>query len=62
MSERDFIALVDSVHHLVRAPIVLVRDRLNPHVSCRMRDLTAKTPWLTVFQLHAYSPGLNPAE
>ncbi|KOV14613.1 endonuclease DDE, partial [Streptomyces sp. XY431] len=37
MSERDFIALVDGVHHLVKAPIVLVWDRLNTHVSHAMR-------------------------
>ncbi len=29
MGERDFIALIDGVHQLLRAPIVLVWDRLN---------------------------------
>ncbi|WP_267882177.1 hypothetical protein [Streptomyces katrae] len=42
MSERDFIALVDGVHHLVRAPIELVWDRLNTRVSRKMRDLVAE--------------------
>ncbi|MGX1976920.1 IS630 family transposase [Streptomyces kronopolitis] len=62
MGERDFIALVDGVHQLVRAPIVLVWDRLNTHVSHRMRDLVAERAWLTVFLLPAYSPDLNPVE
>ncbi|MFD7626529.1 transposase [Streptomyces sp. NPDC059851] len=62
MSERDFIALVDGVHQLVRAPIVLIWDRLNTHVSRRMRDLVAERSWLTVFLLPAYSPDLNPVE
>ncbi|MFI6007062.1 transposase [Streptomyces sp. NPDC051366] len=62
MSERDFIALIDGVHHLVRAPIVLVWDRLNTHVSRKMRDLVAEREWLTVFLLPAYSPDLNPVE
>ncbi|WP_435799761.1 IS630 family transposase [Streptomyces goshikiensis] len=62
MSERDFIALLDGVHQLVRAPIVLVWDRLNTHVSRRMRDLMAEREWLTVFLLPAYSPDLNPVE
>ncbi|WP_432190687.1 IS630 family transposase, partial [Streptomyces sp. Tue6028] len=62
MSERDFIALVDGTHHLVRAPIVLVWDRLNTHVSRRMRDLVAEREWLTVFLLPAYSRDLNPVE
>ncbi len=62
MSERDFISLLDGVHHLVRAPIVLVWDRLNTHVSRRMRDLVDERAWLTVFLLPAYSPDLNPVE
>lgn len=62
MSERDFIDLVDGVHQLVRAPIVLVWDRLNTHVSRRMRGLVAEREWLTVFLLPAYSPDLNPVE
>ncbi|WP_437036515.1 IS630 family transposase [Streptomyces caelestis] len=62
MGERDFIALVDSVHQLVKAPIVLVWDRLNTHVSHAMRELIAKREWLTVSLLPAYSPDLNPVE
>ncbi|MCX5152382.1 hypothetical protein OHB36_37645 [Streptomyces sp. NBC_00320] len=49
MSERDFIELIDGTHHLVRAPIVLAWDRLNTHVSRRMRELVAEREWLTVF-------------
>jgi transposase len=39
MSERDFIALLDSAYQLIKAPIVLVWDRLNTHVSRTMREL-----------------------
>ncbi|WSW20870.1 transposase [Streptomyces phaeochromogenes] len=62
MGERDFIALVDGVHQLVKVPIVLVWDRLNTHVSHAMRELIAERDWLTVFLLPAYSPDLNPVE
>ncbi|KIZ16615.1 endonuclease DDE [Streptomyces natalensis ATCC 27448] len=62
MGERDFIALVDGTHQLVRAPIVLVWGRLNTHVSRTMRNLIAERPWLTVFLLPACSPDLNPVE
>ncbi|GAU71629.1 transposase, partial [Streptomyces sp. NBRC 110611] len=62
LGERDFIALVDGVHQLVKAPIVLVWDRLNTHISRRMRELVAEREWLTVFLLPAYSPDLNPVE
>ncbi|MFE1841188.1 transposase [Streptomyces sviceus] len=62
MSERDFIALLDGAHQLIKAPIVLVRDRLNTHVSRTMRELIDAREWLTVFLLPAYSPGLNPVE
>jgi hypothetical protein len=37
MGERDFIALIDGVHQLLKAPIVLVWDRLNTHVSDAFR-------------------------
>ncbi|MFE2672065.1 transposase [Streptomyces mirabilis] len=62
VSERDFIALIDGAHQLVKAPIVLVWDRLNTHVSHAMRELIAERSWLTVFLLPAYSPDLNPVE
>ncbi|MFF3404104.1 transposase [Streptomyces sp. NPDC002659] len=62
MGERDFIALIDGVHRLVRAPIVLVWDRLNTHVSRTMRQMIDDREWLTVFLLPAYSPDLNPVE
>ncbi|MET8624467.1 transposase [Kitasatospora sp. NPDC004669] len=62
MGERDFIALVDGVHHLVKAPIVLVWDRLNTHASHAMRELVAERAWLTVFLLPVYSSDLNPVE
>ncbi|KIQ66839.1 endonuclease DDE [Kitasatospora griseola] len=62
MGEHDCIALLDGVHQLVRAPIVLVWDRLNTHVSRRMRQMIDDRDWLTVFLLPAYSPDLNPVE
>lgn len=43
MGEQDFIALIDGVHQLVRAPIVPVWDRLNTHVSRRMRGTRLRT-------------------
>ncbi|MFJ9753078.1 transposase [Streptomyces chartreusis] len=60
MGERDFIALIDGIHQLVKAPIVLVWDRLNTHVSHAMRELIAEREGLTVFLLPAYSPDLPP--
>ncbi|MFF3411566.1 transposase [Streptomyces sp. NPDC002742] len=55
-------ARVRPPHRLVRAPIVLVRDRLNAHVSHAIRELINERVWLMVFLLPAYSPDLNPAE
>ncbi|MFE4924289.1 hypothetical protein [Streptomyces sp. NPDC056661] len=48
MGERDFAALIDGVNQLVKAPIVLVWDRLNTHVSRKMRDFVDEREWLTV--------------
>ncbi|QJS99682.1 IS630 family transposase [Streptomyces asoensis] len=44
------------------APIVLVWDRLNTHISHKMRDLIDARSWLTVFTLPAYAPELNAVE
>ncbi|MFE7598463.1 transposase [Streptomyces sp. NPDC057494] len=60
MGERDFSALVYGVHHLVKATIVLVRDRLNTHISHGMRELISERTRPTVFLLASYSPDLNP--
>jgi transposase len=62
MGERGFIAPIDGVHQLVRAPIVPVWDRSNTHVSCTMRQLIAERERLTVFLLPAHSPDLDPVE
>ncbi|MGW2770765.1 transposase, partial [Streptomyces sp. NPDC001275] len=62
LSERDYIDLIDGMHQLVKAPIVLVWDRLNTHVSHTMRALVEARDWLTVFTLPAYAPELNAVE
>ncbi|ANZ21714.1 hypothetical protein SNOUR_42445 [Streptomyces noursei ATCC 11455] len=41
MEERDFIALIDALQQLVKAPIVLVWDRWNIYNSHAMRELMA---------------------
>ena len=61
-SEDDYIALLDQAHQRLQAPIVLVWDNLNTHVSRRMHALIAARSWLTVIRLPAYAPDLNPAE
>ncbi|MFF2546532.1 transposase [Kitasatospora sp. NPDC058063] len=41
---------------------MLVRDRLNTHVSHAVRDLISARDWLTVLILPAYAPELNAVE
>src|ERR1019366_10218637 len=44
-------------------PVILIWDNLNTHVSAVMRAFTdSHRDWLTVVQLPAYAPDLNPAE
>ncbi|MFD5434767.1 transposase [Kitasatospora sp. NPDC127067] len=62
MGENDFIALLDGVRQLARAPLVLVWDLLNTHVSRKMLQIIDDRDWLTVFLLPAYLSGLNPVE
>ena len=41
---------------------MLVWDKLNTHTSRAMRELIAARSWLTIYQLPAYAPELNPVE
>ncbi|MFL6113593.1 MAG: transposase [Catenulispora sp.] len=60
--EKDFAQLLDLTHQRLAGPMVLIWDNSTRHVDARMRALIAARPWLTVFQLPAYAPELNPAE
>jgi DDE superfamily endonuclease len=63
MSEADYAGLITAAHHQLHAPVILIWDNLNTHVSATMRTFTdARRDWLTVIQLPAYAPDLNPAE
>lgn len=62
LSETDYMRLLTAVHAQVRAPLMLVWDNLNHHVSAAMRAFVAAHDWLSVVQLPAYTPELNPAE
>jgi putative transposase len=61
-TETGYARLLDAAHRQLNGPLVLVWDGLNTHVSRAMRELVAARDWLTVFQLPAYAPELNPVE
>jgi transposase len=52
--------LLCAVHTQLRASVILIWDNLNHHVSAVMRQFVADHNWLTVVQLPAYAPELNP--
>jgi transposase len=63
LSEADYAAAITAAHQQLRAPIILCWDNLNTHISKAMRRfITAHTDWLTVIQMPAYAPDLNPVE
>lgn len=63
MSEADYAGLITAAHQQLHAPVILIWDNLNTHISAVMRTFTGAHPdWLTVIQLPAYAPDLNPAE
>jgi hypothetical protein len=63
MSEADYAGLITAAHHQLHAPVILIWDNLNTHLSAVMRAFTdSHRDWLTVVQLPAYAPDLNPAE
>jgi putative transposase len=61
-AETDYAALLDAAHQQLGAPIVLIWDNLNTHISHAMRKLIATRDWLHVIQLPPYAPDLNPTE
>jgi len=63
MSEADYAGLITAAHQELQAPVILVWDRLNTHVSAVMRTfITAHPGWLTEVRLPAYAPEMNAAE
>ena len=62
LTETDYARFLDGAHQQLGGPVVLVWDGLNTHTSRVMRELIAARDWLTVFQLPAYAPELNPVE
>jgi transposase len=63
MSEADYAALIAAAHRYLNAPVIVIWDNLNTHLSRKMRAFTTGHPdWLTVIQLPAYAPELNAAE
>jgi hypothetical protein len=63
MSEADYAQLVTAAHTQLAAPVILIWDNLNAHISERMRArIEAHRDWLTVERLPAYAPELNAVE
>ncbi len=63
MSEAGYAHLVTAAHTQLHAPMILVWDNLNTHISATMRAFTGAHPdWLTEARLPAYAPDLNAVE
>jgi hypothetical protein len=62
LGEADYMRLLCAVHTDLRAPLILIWDNLNHHVSAAMRQFVDDHDWLTVVRLPAYAPELNPTE
>lgn len=63
LSEADYAALLTAAHQQLRTPLIVFWDNLNTHISAAMRKfITAHPDWLTIVQMPAYAPELNPTE
>jgi hypothetical protein len=63
LSETDYAELVTAAHSQLTAPVILIWDNLNTHISQRMRAwIDARADWLTVERLPACAPELNAVE
>ena len=63
MSEDDYAGLIAAAHSQLQAPVILIWDNLNTHISAAMgRFISSHPDWLTEVRLPAYAPELNPVE
>ena len=63
MSEADYAGLIAAAHKELHAPVILIWDYLNTHISAAMGRFVSSHPdWLTEVRLPACAPELNPAE
>jgi transposase len=63
LSEAGYASLVTAAHNQLHAPVILVWDNLNTHISAAMRAfIDAHPDWLTETRLPAYAPDLNAVE
>jgi len=63
LSEADYASLVTAAHNQLHAPVILIWDNLNTHISATMRRfIDAHPDWLTEARLPAYAPDLNAVE
>jgi DDE superfamily endonuclease len=63
MSEQDYASLITAAHRYMDVPVIVIWDNLNTHLSRKMRSFVIGHPdWLTVIQLPACAPDLNPIE
>jgi DDE superfamily endonuclease len=63
MSEEDYAELIAAAHTQLHAPVILIWDNLNTHISAAMGRFVSSHPdWLTEVRLPSYAPELNPAE
>jgi hypothetical protein len=63
MSEADYAGLIAAAHKELHAPVIVIWDNLNTHISAVMRGFIQAHPdWLTEVRLPAYAPELNPVE
>jgi transposase len=58
----DYRDLLIAAHRQLDAPIILIWDNLGTHLCADMRHFADGQNWLTVVQLPAYAPELNPVE
>jgi putative transposase len=62
MSEADYAGLVTAAHNQPHAPMILVWDNLNTHISAAMRAFIEAHPdWLPEARLPAHAPISTPS-
>jgi putative transposase len=61
-TKEDFPRLLALLHRRLGGPVVVIWDNYSSHVSKHVKEYTAGQEWLTIIQMPAYAPDLNPVE
>jgi putative transposase len=61
-TKKDFPRFLALLHRRLDGPVTVIWDNYSSHISKHVKQYAQRQDWLTIVQLPAYAPELNPVE